>query len=214
MRKPYPVRKFQTLPKNRLLVGYELEFTSKVLDRQYGGSDRLKSAVIPMINGKLGEDGGCYELRTRPILGDQAASTLKWALQFLRDCQAVTKLNDGLHINISCAVKEFQPYLNPVSLWVHSRPRYWATVFGRANHCYCKLPKRDLPIVVSEFLGDGLSKQGNSAINFEHYRPLSAPVRSRIEFRYPGGKNYHLREKMLLNCLSEILEATRRSFIR
>lgn len=213
MKKTRPARKFQTLPKNRLLVGYELEFTSKVLDRQYGGSDALARRPIALTKGKLGEDGGCYELRTDPILGDQAASTLKWALQVLRDCQAVTKINDGLHINISCAVKEFQPHLDPVSLWVYSRPRYWATIFGRAKHFACKLPKQDLPMTVSEFLGAPITASGNCAINFEHYRPMSSPVRSRIEFRFPGGRNYHRREKMILNCLNEILEATRNSFI-
>jgi hypothetical protein len=194
------------------VVGFELEFVSRPLDRRHGSPSELASRRIRLPFGTLGEDGGAYEIRTRPVSGSRAAPVLMSCLEFMASCSARTRPEDGLHVNVSFAKKGLHFMVNPISVWMLANPRRWALKFGRSRCWACRLPGKLAPAEVLDFLSTS-SPAARPAINFSHFRPSSAPMKSRIEFRYPGGRDYHHRPRLLLSCLESILSATAGSLV-
>ncbi len=189
------------------MVGFEFEFRSRTLDKLVGGSDSLVGRAIKLDLGKLGEDGGCYELRTGVVNGGKAAKLMSACLRFLREYNAVTRYNDGVHINISCVRKTDHLRLNPLTVWSLARPHHWAKFFGRHRHIHCRLPNGQSPLEVLEFISATSARNNDQAISFSHFSPKTAPKRSRIEFRYPGGTGYQNNEVALKKCLREAMAA-------
>lgn len=183
-----------------------MEFVSRHLNQRYGSPSTLSTRRIRLPFGTLGDDGGCYEIRTRPAPGSHAAGILMECLEYMHSVSAKTRAEDGLHINVSLERKPLHSLVNPIWVWMLADPRRWALKFGRSRCWACRLPPSVLPAEILDFLASS-SSVSRPAINFSHFRPSSAPVRSRIEFRYPGGKNYHRRPRLLLSCLDSILTA-------
>lgn len=204
--------KYSLMSPSDFVVGFELEFVSRVLDRRYGSPSELATRRVRLPFGTLGDDGGAYEIRTRPVSGDHARAVLLSCLEFMASCSARTRPWDGLHVNVSLARKSLHFLVNPVSLWMLSSPGRWALKFGRSRCWACRLPGKMAPAEILDFLSTS-TPCSRPAINFSHFRPAAAPVKSRIEFRYPGGRDYHLRPRLLVSCLESILSATAGSLV-
>jgi len=195
-----------------LVVGFELEFISSELDRVHGSSDLLRGRDVDLGFGFLGEDGGCYELRTKPVDGRAANGVLIDSLHFLKRHKARTRHNDGLHINISCSDKKKARSVNPIIVWDRCRVHFWVRFFGRRRSIYCKFPSRMEAWSIFDFLTRVPSGSKDVAVNFSNFDPYGQTKGSRIEFRYPGGKDYHRKPKMVSRCLRDAMQAVVDSF--
>lgn len=193
------------------VVGFEFEFVSKLLDRKYGSSSALSNRRVRLPFGTLGEDGDSYELRTRPSSGVSAPEVLMSCIQFMDSVSARTRPEDGLHINVSLSKKSLHLSVNPICVWVLAEPHRWALKFGRSRAWACLLPRNLVPSEILDFLSSTSPRR--PAINFSHFRPHEAPSKSRIEFRYPGEKNYHRRIPLLMGCLESVLSSVAGSVI-
>lgn len=200
------------LQKKDLKIGFEFEFLSPTIKKIHGpawsaGNLRIRTPV-----GTIGTDGDNFELRTPPTSAMLAQKILKESLKVLRNYEAKTTKTTGLHINVSCRNKRMHPKINPLKLWQLAKPEKWAKSFGRRNSYFCSMPKNPNLWETFCFLGENHSNdEKNIAINFQEYgkKPKKS---SRIEFRFPGGKNYHRKPKTLARCLNEIIKATSKSY--
>lgn len=132
-------------PRPGMMVGFELEFVSRLLDRKYGGPSSLSARRISVPWGKLGEDGGCYELRTLPVPAARAREVLFSCLSYLESVSARARADDGLHVNVSLVDKAAHFRLNPLDVWMLADPRKWSLRFGRSRCWSCMAPSRLSP---------------------------------------------------------------------
>lgn len=203
-------------------VGFELEFKSKPLTKRYGDSwdmaFRAKHIKLPNTQlervMKVGVDGPNWELRTNPVCGTKARSTLKDAFFILKHFGAITNRNCGLHINISCKRKSLHNHLDPIKLYKTLDPQKLAKLFGRESSKYCKSPKTTKPWTVFEFCSQSIRNCfKHHGINFSYYDKC-AKKSSRIEFRFLGGKDYHNKENLSYQVLKSILKSLGTSYAK
>lgn len=201
-------------------VGFELEFKSPPLTKKYGNTWDLafKNRYIKLPNKdlekvmKIGVDGPNWELRTLPICGTKARSTLKDAFFVLKHFNAQTTRYCGLHINVSCKRKSLHNNLDPIKLHRSLEPKKLAKLFGRENSKYCKCPKDQKPWTVFEFCSLSIKTCfRHSGINFANYEKRARKT-SRIEFRFLGGKDYHSRETISYSTLNSIVKNLSKSY--
>jgi hypothetical protein len=202
-----PSRLKRCLSLKDIRIGFEFEFGSKVLDKKYGTAAALRSRPLRISLGSLGEDALRYELRTQPTPACNAPEVLKNCTAFMNSVSARTLAKDGLHINVSMVDNRLNLMVNPLMVWILAKPRLWALRFGRTRSWACRLPVHYTQPELLEFISASSPSWNRLAINFSHFRPRSAPRKSRVEFRYPGGINYHRRLPILKSCLRTIIEA-------
>jgi hypothetical protein len=201
-------------------VGFELEFKSRSLTKKYGDTWDLtfKNRYFKLPNKnlektmRLGIDGANWELRTIPVCGTKARKTLKDAFFILKHFNAQTSRYCGLHINVSCKRKALHNNLDPIKLHKTLDPQKLARLFNREKSRYCKSPKNTKPWTVFEFCSKSLhSCFKHHGINFSNYERRALKT-SRIEFRFPGGKDYHNKENLSYRTLSKILKSLCKSY--
>jgi len=192
-------------------IGFELEFGSGLLDKKYGSASAIRDRRIRIPFGTLGEDGLRYEIRTRPLRGDLAPGLMCRCLDYMQSVSARTRTEDGLHINVSLVKKDLNLKINPLQVWIFAKPKYWSLRFGRTRCWACRMPRNYTQPELLEFISSAGPSGRRLAINFSHFRPRQAPIKSRVEFRYPGGKNYHQKPDLLLSCLNSALSAIAKS---
>lgn len=125
----------------------------------------------------------------------------------LIDAVGNTADNTGLHVNISFKDQRFnRANLSPTRLYLLMDERYIRKVFGVRNHVNDMVPEGMVHLwgAVTHYKNNGFTALRNwtdgliddsqkyQTVNFQH---LQREFRreGRIEFRAPGGKNYHLR---------------------
>ena len=204
-------------------IGFELEFKSRKLTNEYGnpwtfsnGIPRKKKIKLPTRSmekiGKVGADGNLWELRTNPVCFTKAEAYLKEAFSILEHFNASTTENCGLHINISCKKTRLHRNLDPIGLSHTLNTAKLAKKFGRDKVTACRSPKENKPYCLFEFYSRNfIDWEKHLAINFLNYH--GKPKKdSRIEFRFPGGKNYHKKEKLCIDTLNTIVTSLTRSY--
>jgi hypothetical protein len=212
-----------TLSPKDFRVGFELEFKSRELTRKYGSSWNFSNGSCnkPKIKlphksmekiGRIGGDGDLWELRTKPICFTKAKEYLKEAFSILRHFNASTNKNCGLHINVSCKKKKFHTNLNPITLSTILDTAKLAKKFGRAKTRACLSPTKNKPYSSFDFYAQKIVDwEKNFAINFQNYK-ANPQKSSRIEFRVPGGKDYHKKEKLCVDTLNTIVKGLSQSY--
>ena len=215
-------KKISLYPKD-FRVGFELEFKSRTLTKKYGspweftngsgnrGKIKLPTKTMEKI-GRVGGDGDLWELRTKPVCFTKSKTYLKEAFLILEHFKASTNENCGLHINVSCKKKRFHKNLDPITLSTILDTAKLAKKFGRAKTRACLSPSENKPYTLFDFYSQNLIHwEKHFAINFQNYKKTPKKT-SRIEFRFPGGKNYHKKEKLCIDTLNIIVKSLSQSY--
>lgn len=210
-------KKISLSPKD-FRVGFELEFKSRELTREYGDSWSYSGKKIRLSNtnlkniGSIGADGDLWELRTNPVCFLKSREYLKQSFSILKHFKASTNENCGLHINVSCKKKRFHKNLDPIALSTILDTAKLAKKFGRAKTRACLSPRDNKPYTLFDFYSQNLIHwEKHFAINFQNYKKTPKKS-SRIEFRFPGGKNYHKKEKLCIDTLNTIVKSLSQSY--
>jgi hypothetical protein len=207
-------------------VGFELEFKSKPLRKKFGdpclleGSDGKSKTPIPLPCkslkkvGEIGCDGHLWEFRSRPVCYTKAKGYLMKAFRVLEYYEADTTRRCGLHVNISCKRSDLHDHLDPIGLTRRLDPPRLAKLFGRRTLPTCESPKNSKPFAVFSFYASKLGEEDrHMAINLIPYGD-EPTKKSRVEFRFLGGKDYHRKKDLCFHVLDLIIESMSRSYRR
>lgn len=199
-------------------MGFELEFKSKILNKQYGEPWRFSDKSIKIKDrelarvGKVGADGPLWELRTYPVCHTQAKKQLLDAFRVLSFFEATSGKHCGLHVNVSCKRKNLHSFLDPLLLAQRLDSFKLAKLFDRQKLEVCKSPKDTKPFSLFYFYARRLGEEDrNLAINFVPYR-RAHQKNSRVEFRFMGGVRYHRKPALCTRIVDYIVESMAKSY--
>jgi hypothetical protein len=210
------------------IVGFELEFytnksyyvlltlLNEYLDpikvhgfRNYHSkmkTDENNFKIEPDLSG--GDD--MVELITGPMSYNDSKIILLKILKFMR---MYTQTTDkcSLHINISFEDKDIVK-LNPLKIIINVDEDYIYKLFpDRKNNYYATSVKNMIPYKDYDFVKNDLKMiENNIEYSDSKYKGIniSTITKGRLEFRYIGGKDYHLKTKEIIELLDYFIILT------